>query len=298
MGEINRRDFLRLGGITVTMLAIGGIPFTNVLAAETAGNINSLSKGRIHGVLTDISSCIGCKNCQKACQEKNGFSANGDVEDLSPEARTFIKTISLQKDGQEIKRHVRNQCFHCLNPACASACPVKALYKRSDGPVAYDPSKCIGCRYCMFACPFGIPRYEWNDRAPLVVKCIMCFDRLEKGKQPACTEACPMKATIFGPREELIAEAARRINAEPGKYVNHIFGVTEVGGTSWIFISDVPFKELGFKTNVVNKALPEFTWPIMSKVPAIAVGTGVLATAAYNISKEPHHEEGSEEDEI
>ena len=172
--------------------------------------------------------------------------------------------------------------MHCLEPACVSVCPVTALQKTELGPVIYDESRCIGCRYCMLACPFGIPKYEWDSPLPKVQKCIMCYEkRVAGGEQPACTQVCPTGATKFGDRDALIAEARARIAAEPDRYVNHIYGVTEAGGTSVLFLSPIPFADLGFKTDVRDEPYPKLTWDILSKIPSIVSVGGVLLFGIY-----------------
>jgi ferredoxin len=133
-------------------------------------------------------------------------------------------------------------CMHCQDPACASACLVGALKKTALGPVTYDASKCIGCRYCLVACPFSVPRYEWTKLVPFVKKCDMCGARQAQGQAPACVEACPVGASIVGWRDEILEEAERRILGD-SKYVKHIYGSEEAGGTSVFFISDVPFEK-------------------------------------------------------
>ena len=165
-------------------------------------------------ILTDTTKCIGCHECESACKKENHLSSDvprrWDLDDgLS--ARNWTSVV--EGPAHAI---VRKQCRHCLEPACASACPVGALHKTSAGPVIYDDNKCMGCRYCMMACPYGIPRYDWDQAVPYVRKCILCYSsRLSQGRQPACTEACPVKATIFGDRDELLAEAHRRIAGSP-----------------------------------------------------------------------------------
>src|SRR4029453_9879670 len=139
--------------------------------------------------------------------------------------------------------------------SCASVCPVGALAKTADGPVVYDAKRCLGCRYCMVACPFGVPRYEWNAAVPAVRKCDLCVERAAAGEVPACGEACPAEATGSGTRAELLAEAHRRIR-EKGGYVPQVFGETEVGGTSVLFLSPVSFAELGFPQGLGTDPLP------------------------------------------
>jgi formate dehydrogenase iron-sulfur subunit len=148
------------------------------------------------------------------------------------------------------------------------------LYKTKEGAVIYDSDKCIGCRYCMMACPFGIPRYDWDEPVPYVRKCILCYDRLQESKQPACTEICPEGATIFGERKELIKLAHNKIKENPGKYINKVWGEHEIGGTSVLYLSDIDLGFLSYQTHIGNKPLPETTAPAMESVPFAFVGMG------------------------
>lgn len=164
---------------------------------------------KVFAILTDTTRCTGCESCVHACKQTYGLGRDRAwrwkerIDDLSA---TRFTTIENRPGGH----HVRKQCRHCLEPACVSACLVGALQKTELGPVVYDQNRCMGCRYCMMACPYGIPRYEWQTAVPYVRKCILCYDRIKEGKQPACTEACPYNATIFGTRAEMLTEARRR----------------------------------------------------------------------------------------
>jgi len=171
--------------------------------------------------------------------------------------------------------------MHCVEPACASVCPVGAIYRTDEGAVVYDGNKCMGCRYCLMACPFGIPRYDWSTAVPYVNKCTMCHTRLQEGKLPACVEACPVEATIFGDRDELIAEAARRLRTEPQKYVPHIYGEHEVGGTAVLYVSDIDLDFLNYKNPLPDEPVPERTAAVMQHIPTIAVGMTVLTGGLY-----------------
>jgi len=218
-------------------------------------------------MLIDLTLCVGCNACQEACKKENGLTG-GEERKLSATAYTALN----EYDGV----FVRRMCQHCVEPTCASVCPVGAFTKQPEGPVLYDESKCIGCRYCMQACPFQVPRYEWSSNYPKVEKCRFCADRQAKGLQPACAEACPSGATIYGNRDDLVLEAYRRIKAEPGKYVDRVYGVEEVGGTSILYVSSVPFESLGFKTNLQTAALPSLTWSALSKIPSVVSVGGVF----------------------
>ena len=219
-------------------------------------------------MLIDLTRCKGCKACVYACKE---------INDLPPENDDQLKDVTWSVVQEQQGLHVRRQCMHCLDPACASVCPVSALEKTPEGPVTYDADKCIGCRYCMVACPFGVPKYQWGEALPKVQKCIFCAEkRLAKGQMPACASACPSGATKFGQRDALIREARGRIRTDPEHYVDHIYGLEEAGGTSFLYLSCVPFGTLGFPTKVETDAYPKLTWEILNKIPNIVSTAGVL----------------------
>jgi formate dehydrogenase iron-sulfur subunit len=217
--------------------------------------------------LIDLTLCVGCNACQVACKEANKLTGGAETA-LSTTAYTALQ----QFDGV----FVRRSCQHCKDPACASVCPVGALKKTSAGPVTYNADKCIGCRYCMQACPFQVPRYEWESTFPRIRKCNFCSDRLAQGLPTACSAACPTGATKFGDRDDLIKEAYGRMQAEPDKYVHKIYGEHEVGGTSVLYLSAVPFEKLGFNTKLQTTPLPQLTWNALSKVPGVVSVGGVL----------------------
>jgi formate dehydrogenase iron-sulfur subunit len=157
--------------------------------------------------------------------------------------------------------------MNCSDPGCASVCPVGALRKTAAGPVIYEASRCMGCRYCMVACPFSVPKYEWSKLLPSVQKCTMCPDRVQAAKPTACAEICPTGATKFGERDELIAEAQKRICDNPGQYVDHIYGVNEVGGTSVLLLWSVPFEQFGYRADLTRDPLPMYTYRVLSRIP-------------------------------
>jgi formate dehydrogenase iron-sulfur subunit len=235
-------------------------------------------------VLIDLTRCIGCRGCQIACKEWNERSVKHTTmtgnftnpPELNSECFTRIKYIEQEKEAQPVWSFVKDQCLHCKNPACASVCPVEALKKTKEGPVTYNFSRCIGCRYCMLACPFYIPKYEWEKAVPWVRKCTFCSDRIAAGLVPACVKVCPTNTMLFGEYDEVLKEANKRLTDSPGKYVNHIYGKDEAGGTSWMYISPVPFESLGFNMNVPNTELPDLTWAYIKKIPAVI---GVVLTA-------------------
>lgn len=251
------------------------------------------------GVLVDLTRCIGCRGCQVACKEWNQMKAEktkfrGDYTNpvkLDANCYTRIAFTEGERDGKTVWSFVKNQCMHCKDPACVSVCPVGSLQKTAAGPVTYDFDKCIGCRYCMMACPFHIPKYEWESNDPWVQKCSFCAERIADGMEPACTKVCPTGTLHYDDYDKVVAEAKRRLKESPGKYVDHIYGMKEAGGTNWIYISGVPFEELGFNMNVPKIALPSLTWEYISHIPALfgvvfAAGIGSWLITRRNENKE------------
>jgi len=220
-------------------------------------------------ILLDFTKCIGCQACERACAEQNNLTQNPPRDRLNYQNYTVV----LKRDNQ----YFRKMCMHCQRPVCVSVCPVAAMEKTPEGPVIYHPDKCFGCRYCMMACPFQVPKYEWDKTIPVVRKCIMCYTRIVKeGEETACAWACPTGATRFGERDKLLAIAKRRIKNFPDKYVEYIYGENDVGGTSVMMLSGIPFTEMGFRTDMGTTPLPELTWNVMSKIPNIVMTGGLL----------------------
>lgn len=244
-------------------------------------------------MLIDASKCTGCRGCQVACKQWNDLPAEkthnwGSYQnppDLSAKTWTLIQFSEVEESGKLYWAFLKRNCMHCLHPACVSVCPVGAIQKTEEGPVVYDPARCIGCRYCMMACPFGVPRFEWDKPFPLIQKCTFCMDRLAEGLQPACAQACPTGAITFGERDTLIAEAESRIQNNPNKYVNHIYGKEEVGGTSVLYISHIPFEKLGLPT-LSPEPIPALSEKVaIYGTPSMLAGMAVLLGGTYWFTK-------------
>lgn len=204
------------------------------------------------GLLYDATLCIGCKACVVACKDANNMPPDTSgygrgLYDAPDSLNQYTKNvIQLYKDGDETS-YAKKQCMHCIDPACVGACMLGALKKGKFGVVSYDVSKCVGCRYCETVCPFNVPKFEWAKKAPKIVKCELCKDRLAEGKEPACTEVCPRKAVIFGRYTDLLDEAHRRLKATPNKYVQKVYGEHDLGGTQVLYLSHVDFEKIGFR---------------------------------------------------
>lgn len=264
MNDMDRRTFLKALGIGMAGMACGGL----LPLGE------SLAEGReFMGVLVDTTRCIGCRRCELACAEANGLplpdpddrSVFRHHRDTSPTQWTVVNRFETDKGEVFVKR----QCMHCCQPACVAACPVKAMRKREIGPVTWD-TNCIGCKTCIFSCPFDIPKLE-DKPFPRLQKCIMCWERVRAGGVPACVEACPQEALIFGTRRDVLEEARARIYQHPDRYVHHIYGEREVGGTCWLYLSAVPFEQIGFRTDLGTVPLPERTTGFLYAVAGVLI---------------------------
>ena len=245
------------------------------------------------GVLVDLVRCMGCRACQVACKAWNDnpgevtlcLGCYDNPPDFSGDTWSLIRFDEVEHSGQVKWVFTKRQCMHCVHPACASACPVSALEKLPDGPVVYDAKKCIGCRYCMLACPFNVPRVNWSEVLPEIKKCTFCADRQADGMEPACVKACPTDALVYGERAALIAEARARVKNRPGKYVNHIYGEEEAGGTSWMYLSSVSFGEIGFP-ELDAEPVPELSESLaVYGTPSMLAGVTVLLGGLYWFTK-------------
>lgn len=230
-------------------------------------------------ILFDATMCVNCKECERACAQKNNLPYDDKVAAETVQS-DHKYTVVLEKGD----KYFRRLCQHCEDPACASVCPVGAFRKTADGPVVYDVYKCIGCRYCMAACAFGVPKYEWGKLNPRVQKCIMCPDDVAAGRPTACASACPTGATKFGDREELLREARERISTNPSQYINKIYGEHEVGGTDVLMLSGVDFAEFGMPANLPTDPLPERTLKVLSKIPDFVPLWGLVLGGVYFIT--------------
>ncbi|PKO06455.1 MAG: hypothetical protein CVU41_06960 [Chloroflexi bacterium HGW-Chloroflexi-3] len=284
--EVNRRDFLKIAGAGIGTLVL---PSLDVKAATIPGNLENA-----HAMLYDATLCVGCRACQVACKKRAGLPYVTDENqmyemptDLNGDTWTIIK---LYKDT-ETYSFVKKQCMHCVEPACASVCPVAALEKTTEGPVVYHSYKCIGCRYCMTACPFDIPKYEWDEINPIIQKCDFCADLQSAGQQPACSAACPTGALISGTRSEMLEIAHQRLADHPEQYFNHVYGEHEVGGTSMLYIAGVSYEKLGYPT-LKNQSIPDITWPYMKAVPFVFFGMAGAMSAFYYWTHRNKEEEG------
>jgi Fe-S-cluster-containing dehydrogenase component len=264
---MDRRGFLKTLGLVGGSTLLGD----SVGAEEQGGQVDT----EFVAVLVDTTRCIGCRSCEEACAEANGLPIP-DVDSIESESvfhelrsptETQYSVVNRFEVDDEI--FVKKQCMHCNQPACAAACLTKAMLKTKEGPVIWRGDKCMGCRFCMLSCPFNIPAYEYHSSNPRVMKCQLCWERLQEGDEPACVEECPEEAIVFGTRRELLDEARARIYAEPDNYVHEIYGEREAGGTGWLYLASVPFEKLDFNTDLQMKAYPELAKGFLYSVAVV-----------------------------
>ncbi|HUL33659.1 MAG TPA: hydrogenase 2 operon protein HybA [Candidatus Eisenbacteria bacterium] len=248
--DVNRRDILKalMSGSALAAMTTAGAPVAKAGAGDPVPPLPDAM-----GLMYDATVCIGCRACMPACQNANGLKpdlgASGGLymqpDSLNAHTKNLIK-LYVAADGHE-RSFMKQQCMHCVDPACVSGCPMKALHKEPHGVVGWNPTVCIGCRYCQIACPFNIPKFEWDKVNPKIVKCELCRHIVGKTvSQPACTQVCPTHAVIYGKRSDLLAEAHLRIKAKPGFYFeDRVYGETEGGGTQCLVLSHVDYSKLG-----------------------------------------------------
>lgn len=245
----SRRSFFKTAGI----LSAGAVGLKNNEAHASPKNI--VSDDRM-GVLVDTTVCIGCRRCEYACKKAHDIEPGKEAEynDRSvfeefrrPSVDALTVVNEFKQDQQQLPVNVKAQCMHCDHPACVSACIVGAFSKQENGSVIWDTDKCIGCRYCMVACPYQVPAFEFEKAIePRILKCDFCHERTTKGKLPACVGICPVEALTYGKRYELVKLAHKKINDNPGRYVDHVYGEHEVGGSSWMYLANQDFDKLAF----------------------------------------------------
>lgn len=266
---MDRKTFLRTAG--AAMLAMRAKPGQAEAAPRPMEFV---------GVLTDTTRCIGCRACERACGEAHGL----DVPDVNNDNALETERAPTERQWTIVNRYetdkgdvfVKRQCMHCWQPACAAACLTNAMEKTAAGPVVWRQDKCMGCRFCMVSCPFDIPKFEYNTWNPKIQKCTMCWERLQLGQKPACVAACPTDALMFGAKRELMEIARVRIYNHPDRYVHHIYGEHEAGGTGWLYLSPVPFEQIGFRTDLGTTPYPEYTRDFLYTVPVALFGLPAL----------------------
>lgn len=293
-GAVSRRELLQ------AMAAVGGATLigssTEVFAEK---NLSGWPNRR--GMLTDLTECVGCRSCEAACNQANRlpepevpFDEKSVFEKKRRPTASAYTVVNRYDNPKSSDRpfYRKVQCNHCNEPGCASACPVKAYTKTPEGSVLYNADVCFGCRYCMVACPFAAPAYDYESALePKIVKCTLCYGRISKGGVPACAEACPSGAVTFGKRSDLIKVARNKIRKNPERYLDHIYGEYEVGGTSWLYISGVPFDKMDFPTVLPEKPLVEQAKGFLSAVPMVLTIWPALLTMCYAATRNKEDKE-------
>lgn len=300
MAKITSRRTILKSGLAGTIVSL-------FLRPKTAISHNIKKYPDSFGVLVDLTRCVGCRSCEAACNaeqklpspetpftDQTVFKVREHGQRRRTDETRYTVVNRYEVPGQQHPLFKKVQCNHCQEPACLTSCFVNAYTKTPEGAVIYNPDVCVGCRTCMIACPFYIPTFKYSSAfEPRILKCIFCYDtRLKYREQPACVEACPQEALKFGKRDQLIKIGRRRIEENKVHYIDHIYGEYEAGGTSWMYLSNVPFEQVGFNTEIPHEPILDSVKSFLAIVPmvltiwpALFAGFHLLATR-----KENHHE--------
>ena len=233
--------------------------------------------------LIDVAKCTGCRGCQLACKQWNGLPARQTTAagtyqnppDLQPNTWTLIRFQEVAaKEG--VKWLFRKDgCMHCTNAACVKVCPSGALYHSELGTVGIINERCIGCKECVAACPFVIPRYDSvTDR---VYKCDLCLSRIRADLPPGCVKACPTGALTFGDKPDMVKKAYARVKELGGDA--SVYGDRFVDGTHVIYVlQEKPgvYDVLPVKPHV---PLSVVAWKDLLKPLSLVAAGGVLAAS-------------------
>lgn len=284
---LERRDFLKLLGVTGITLAVGN---------EASGTPKEEKNVEFNGILYDSTRCKGCRGCEFDCAEAHNLPTPQKDVPLIREPNETCNSVINTYETEKGKVFIKRQCMHCNEPACAASCLTKALHKNKTGPVTWDGDKCMGCRYCMVSCPFDMPKFEYHSANPKIQKCDMCFERLKTEESPACVFNCPNDALLYGKRRDMIKEGRRRIYEKPELYVDHIYGEHEAGGTGWLYLSPVPFDQLGLNTSLQQSSYPELTKGFLYTVPSVFVLVPTLLLGIHQATKNNHLNEKKEDE--
>jgi len=292
MKKIDRRFFLKAMGVTAATLAVGTSKTTAGDPAHAAGDLPELK-----GILFDAAKCKGCYGCEYDCAWEHELT-EPDVIDEDERRKTdhTRRTVVNKYNTSKGEVFVKTQCMNCNDPACGAACLTQAMHKTEDGSVIWREDKCMGCRYCMVSCPYDMPKFEYHSTNPKIQKCDMCYHLQQQGEMPACAYNCPNEALFFGTRRELILEANKRIAENPELYYPHIYGEHEVGGSSWIYLSPVPFEELGFNTKIQNKSYPSLTKGFISSIAPVDILLPAALLGIYEATKKPKSKTNEKEE--
>lgn len=298
--QLSRRGFIR-GGLA------GTVAVSVLKTREASASADFEGYPDAMAVIVDLTRCVGCRSCEAACNKEQGLPEPSEpFDDYSvfdhlhhgqkrrPDEAHYTVVNRYDIPGVDHPLFRKVQCNHCNEPACLTSCFVNAYTKTPEGAVIYNPKVCVGCRTCMIACPFYIPAFRYSSAfKPRIMKCIFCHEtRLKEGRPPACVEACPREALTFGKRSDMLKVSHQRIRENPGKYINHVYGEHEAGGTSWLYLSPVSFEKVGLDPHVPKEPILNYVKGFLAIVPmvltiwpALFAGIHLLSTRKEKIRK-------------
>lgn len=240
--DLNRRKFLQISGF----MAAGSLVTGLVSPGTAQGQERAIPGVKDKAMLNDSSRCIGCLSCVVACKKTNKLP---DAPKYSPQTggNTWTTVKAIRQENRVI--NTKFQCMHCTEASCISACPTGAAFKREDGIVLIDQETCVGCGYCVVACPFNVPGK--SNETGTARKCTFCQERMEKGQITACAEACPAGAILFGDSAELLAVAEQRAEYLKSNGLSNatVYGENELGGLKVFYVLPEKPEITGFSSN-------------------------------------------------
>jgi len=262
--------------------------------------------------LVDTTTCIGCKACEVACLEWNGYEFRDTTFDNTYQTMpdtawnfwNLIRFNEVVNDDNSVSWLMRkDQCMHCADPGCLTACPADgAIVQYQNGIVDFNQANCIGCQYCVTGCPFNIPKF--NSATKKVYKCTLCSDRVGAGLEPACIKSCPTGCLHFGSKEDMLDLAHKRaaqVRANTGWKDADVYDPDGVGGTHVIYVladAKNPEKYGGLPKDPTVPFFVKMWKGPLKWIGGLAMGLGIAAVFGHYVRYGPKPVDAEEEGRV